>query len=78
MRRICGHGREAGVYFDAVAVITMLVLLGQVLELAHAAGPAVRSARCSFEALMPRYWTFAQFAGSDCLGIHQSAESDCH
>ncbi len=28
-----GHGGEAGVYFDAAAVITTLVLLGQVLEL---------------------------------------------
>src|SRR5581483_7882707 len=28
-----GHGGEVGVYFDAAAVITTLVLLGQVLEL---------------------------------------------
>ena len=28
-----GHGSEVGVYFDAAAVITTLVLLGQVLEL---------------------------------------------
>src|ERR1051325_6376519 len=28
-----GHGGEVGVYFDAPAVITTLVLLGQVLEL---------------------------------------------
>jgi Cu+-exporting ATPase len=28
-----GHGGEVGVYFDAAAVITILVLLGQVLEL---------------------------------------------
>ncbi|HEX6769855.1 MAG TPA: heavy metal translocating P-type ATPase [Candidatus Binatia bacterium] len=28
-----GHGREVGVYFEAAAVITTLVLLGQVLEL---------------------------------------------
>ena len=28
-----GHNGEVGVYFDAAAVITTLVLLGQVLEL---------------------------------------------
>ena len=28
-----GHGGEVGVYFEAAAVITTLVLLGQVLEL---------------------------------------------
>src|SRR3989338_721490 len=28
-----GHGGEVGVYFDAAAVITTLVLMGQVLEL---------------------------------------------
>ena len=32
-RGVCGPGGEVGVYFEAAAVITALVLLGQVLEL---------------------------------------------
>ncbi|MGZ8498571.1 MAG: hypothetical protein ACXW5W_09150 [Candidatus Binatia bacterium] len=42
-RRICGHGGEAGVHFEAAAVITMLVLLGQVLELRARSSGAIRA-----------------------------------
>ena len=40
------HGAVA-VYFEAAAVITTLVLLGQVLNSGRASRPAARSARCS-------------------------------
>ena len=40
------HGAVA-VYFEAAAVITVLVLLGQVLELGRVKRPAMRSRRCS-------------------------------
>ena len=39
------HGGEVGNYFEAAAVITVLVLLGQVRGSAPAAGPAMRSRR---------------------------------
>jgi YHS domain-containing protein len=42
-----GMGGEVSVYFEAAAVITVLVLLGQVLECAPASRPAVQSVRCS-------------------------------
>jgi Cu+-exporting ATPase len=38
---------SVAVYFEAAAVITVLVLLGQVLELRPASRPAARSRRCS-------------------------------
>ena len=41
------HGGSPEVYFEAAAVITALVLLGQVLELRRASGPGPRSASCS-------------------------------
>ena len=40
------HGRPA-IYFEAAAMITTLVLLGQVLELRAGGAPAARSANCS-------------------------------
>jgi Cu+-exporting ATPase len=42
-----GHAGEVGLYFEVAAVITVLVLLGQVLELAPGAAPAAPSGRCS-------------------------------
>jgi len=43
---INGHGKT-GIYFEAAAAITVLVLLGQVLELRAGAKPATRFAPCS-------------------------------
>ena len=42
-----GHGGMPPVYFEAAAVITTLVLLGQVLELRARSQTRARSARCS-------------------------------
>ena len=40
------HGGEIGLYFEAAAVITALVLLGQVLDCMREARPAAPSRRC--------------------------------
>ena len=48
-----GHGMVA-VYFEAAAVIAVLVLLGQVLELRARARRQARSARCSAWRRRPR------------------------
>ena len=40
------HGGEIGLYFEAAAVITALVLLGQVLDCMREARPAAPSGRC--------------------------------
>jgi Cu+-exporting ATPase len=45
---------SVAVYFEAAAVITVLVLLGQVLELGRANGPQARSKRCSALRRKPR------------------------
>ncbi len=44
-REMRGHGGAVGLYFEAAAVITVLVLLGQVLELRarHRTGAAIRA-----------------------------------
>ena len=47
-------GGVVPVYFEAAAVITTLVLLGQVLELRARRRPAARSARCSASRRRPR------------------------
>ena len=41
------HGGESAVYFEAAAVIVVLVLLGQVLELRARSRTSARSAGCS-------------------------------
>jgi Cu+-exporting ATPase len=46
-RRFRDGTAHVAVYFEAAAVITVLVLLGQVLELRARERPAARSARCS-------------------------------
>ena len=48
------HGAYVTVYFEAAAVITTLVLLGQVLELRAAARPERQSRRCSAWRRRPR------------------------
>jgi Cu+-exporting ATPase len=46
------HG-EVPVYFEAAAVITVLVLLGQVLDCGHASARAAPSVRCSISLPVP-------------------------
>ena len=53
-RRPSQHHGKIGVYFEAAAVIIVLVLLGQVLELRARSRTGTRSARCSISRRQPR------------------------
>jgi hypothetical protein len=62
------HGGEVGLYFEAAAVITVLVLLGQVLELRARSQTGARSGRCSA-------WCPRRHAGSATTAPRRTSRS---
>ena len=70
------HHGKIGIYFEAAAVITVLVLLGQVLELRARSGRGTRFAPCSISRRPPRT-SFAMARNANCRSIKCSAGTIC-